>query len=341
LSSWKRRRESRESLLASAGSFVASKRDGASPVAYHVDWFWCDPSGMYFKGWIHCHGKLIKSLAIRIGDDETIVDGFHDRPDVPPFFPDVEVPNACGFEAYVPSIPGKPVLFNIETAEGRFFAPLEIPRRELPPPPTTSPLYGQFIDMVNEQKLTVLELGSRIVGTMTVDNRQIFHGAGRYIGMDIHPSPTVDIVGDVHELSSLVGAASLDAIYSISVFEHLERPWIVAEEMNRALRPGGVVFHSTVHSWPIHEYPNDFWRFSDEGLKVLFGPAFGFEVIGALMTNQVSMYPQYRFAALLHLPMNPGYAESCILSRKIAEIPAHAQRNATDLSDRAREYPLR
>ena len=67
---------------------------------------------------------------------------------------------------------------------------------------------------------------------MTVDNRQILHGAGRYIGRDIHRSPTVDIVGDVHELSSLVGAASSDQIYSISVLS-IWNALIVAEEMMR------------------------------------------------------------------------------------------------------------
>ena len=34
-------------------------------------------------------------------------------------------------------------------------------------------------------------------------------------------------------------------------------------------------------AWPAHAQPNDFWRMSAEGLRVLFGAASGFEVLAA------------------------------------------------------------
>ncbi len=307
------------------------------PLTYHFDWFWCDASGMYFRGYIFAKNSRIVKFSIRIGEDVTEVAAFQNRTDVPPHFPAWGVPDDCGFEVYAPGLPGKQVFFDITTLDATFSALIEIPRRSLPEPPPVSLLNDQFIRMVNEQHLVVLELGARIVGAASIDNRQKFHGAARYIGMDVHPSPQVDLVGDVHQLVSLVGENTLDAIYSVAVLEHLERPWVVAEQMNRALRPGGLVFHSTVHSWPIHEQPNDFWRFSDEGLKVLFGPAFGFEVLGANMADPVNIYPQFRVKPVLQLPLNPGYAESCILARKVGGVTPDL---APDPA-RAQAYPVR
>jgi hypothetical protein len=313
----------------------------AGPFAYHLDAFWCDPSGMYFKGWIHGYGKQIETLEIQIGEDRAALEAFHDRPDVAPHYPGFAVPQACGFELYVPSVPGHPASFELTTPAGRFSVPIVLPRRELPPASPRNALHRQFVETVNREKLTLLELGARLVGPESKDKRQTFHGAGRYIGMDVHPGPMVDIVGDAHELSALTGAAALDAIYSVSVLEHLECPWIVAQEMNRALKTGGLVFHSTLHSWPLHEEPNDFWRFSDEALKVLFGPRFGFEVIGASMMNPVNIYPQFRYGHYLSLPSHQGFAEASILARKVAELPERSHPAGDAFGQRARQYPLR
>ena len=209
------------------------------------------------------NGIVIRTLSVVVDDDCALVE-WHDRADVLTYYPDADP--RCGFEVYVPCRPCQPAYFHIEEATGiRSIVAIKFPQRNLATPSPTS-LYKDFISRVNAENLSILEIGSRIVGPMSKDNREVFSGASRYIGLDIHPSPTVDIVGDVHELSELVGRESVDALYSLSVLEHLAMPWIVAREMNRTLKLGGLVFHSTVHSWPLHEQPNDFWRFSDEGL---------------------------------------------------------------------------
>ncbi len=41
------------------------------------------------------------------------------------------------------------------------------------------------------------------------------------------------------------------------------------------------------------------------------------------------------------MPLNPGDAEACILSRKVAELPRHSQGGGEDVSERARLYPFR
>ena len=43
------------------------------------------------------------------------------------------------------------------------------------------------------------------------------------------------------------------------------------------------------------------------------------------MNCPVIIHPDFRSDALLQVPLNPGFAESCILSRKIGEVPERAE----------------
>lgn len=122
----------------------------------------------------------------------------------------------------------------------------------------------------------VLEIGSRQV--TGVSRRELFADSVEYLGFDVHHGPGVDVTGDAHELASYFQDASMDAILSISVFEHLAFPWKVAMEINRVLKPGGVCYVSTHPCWPTHELPWDFWRFPLAGLRLLFSEPTGFRV---------------------------------------------------------------
>jgi SAM-dependent methyltransferase len=115
------------------------------------------------------------------------------------------------------------------------------------------------------------------------DRRHIFPNAKSYVGFDIHDGLGVDVTGDAHELSRHFPAGSFDAVFSISVFEHLAFPWKVALEINQVLRPGGICYVSTHPVWPRHELPWDFWRFPPAGLELLFSEATGFR---SLMVQQ-------------------------------------------------------
>lgn len=81
----------------------------------------------------------------------------------------------------------------------------------------------------------------------------------------------VDIVTDAHHLD--FPSDVFDAVIAVSVWEHLKRPWIAAYEVARVLRPGGHAYVATHQSFPIHGYPDDYWRFTDAGLDLLFADA--------------------------------------------------------------------
>ncbi|MCH2166567.1 MAG: class I SAM-dependent methyltransferase [Oceanicola sp.] len=61
-----------------------------------------------------------------------------------------------------------------------------------------------------------------------------------------------------------------DAIFSISVMEHVAQPWLAAEHMLRILKPGGVMFHVAPFSYFYHGAPADFWRYTPDGFEALF-----------------------------------------------------------------------
>jgi ubiquinone/menaquinone biosynthesis C-methylase UbiE len=46
------------------------------------------------------------------------------------------------------------------------------------------------------------------------------------------------------------------------VLEHVRRPWIAINEMHRILQPDGYILITTLFSFHIHGYPDDYWRFT-------------------------------------------------------------------------------
>ena len=88
------------------------------------------------------------------------------------------------------------------------------------------------------------------------------------IAVDLDPARKPDIIGDAHNLP--FGDGEVDAILSTDVFEHLKDPVRAVSEMKRVLKKGGKVIFVTRFIFPIHDSPNDFWRFTKYGLMELF-----------------------------------------------------------------------
>lgn len=88
-----------------------------------------------------------------------------------------------------------------------------------------------------------------------------------YVGCDIREGPGVDRILDLHNIDLPDGSVGTGLI--LDTLEHVEFPRRALKEIYRILRPGGLVVVSSVMYFPIHDYPNDFWRFTPEGLKSL------------------------------------------------------------------------
>lgn len=86
--------------------------------------------------------------------------------------------------------------------------------------------------------------------------------------VDIDPARKPDIVADAHSLPFKDGEFAL--VLCTEVLEHTKRPDIVADELMRVLKPGGILVLTTRFVYPIHDSPADFFRFTKYGLRELF-----------------------------------------------------------------------
>lgn len=147
------------------------------------------------------------------------------------------------------------------------------------PVPLQFDLWDWLANIGNKTGVEVLEVGSReVVGKSLCKERL---GRANYTGFDFHAGPNVDVVGDAHRLSGFFPDKKFDVVYSAAVFEHLAMPWVVAEEISRVLRVGGVACVATHFSFSEHEMPWHFFQFNSTGLEVLFNANLGFETVAA------------------------------------------------------------
>lgn len=100
-----------------------------------------------------------------------------------------------------------------------------------------------------------------------------------YLTQDVrqNKSKTIDYVGEIEAGLKGVRSSSFDYILCTQVLEHLREPQKAFVEFKRLLRPGGRLFLTTNFVYQIHMEPNDYFRFTEHGLRYL-GCKNGFEI---------------------------------------------------------------
>ena len=86
------------------------------------------------------------------------------------------------------------------------------------------------------------------------------------VGVDMIAGPGVDVVADL-EMETIGMFAHIECM---SVLEHCRRPWLMAANLERMLEPGGTIYVTAPFVWRVHGYPDDYWRFTINGIKSLF-----------------------------------------------------------------------
>jgi SAM-dependent methyltransferase len=131
-------------------------------------------------------------------------------------------------------------------------------------------LYGVVADLVARIPLCepIVEFGSMQVETgQPNDLRPLFSGR-TFLGTDFRAGPGVDRVEDLRALSFADG--EVGTALCLETLEHCADPLAAARELRRVVSPdGGICLITSVMLMGIHGYPDDYWRFTPEGLRVL------------------------------------------------------------------------
>ncbi|MDZ4817806.1 MAG: class I SAM-dependent methyltransferase [Planctomycetota bacterium] len=114
----------------------------------------------------------------------------------------------------------------------------------------------------------VLEIGSKNYGN-TSSFRQTFTTVP-YVGVDLADGLGVDVVADLTAGIGTLPENHFALAICCSVLEHVHKPWLMAENIARLVRPGGQLYVSVPWVWRYHPYPDDYFRFSFRAIKSLF-----------------------------------------------------------------------
>lgn len=134
----------------------------------------------------------------------------------------------------------------------------------------------------------IYDFSSEAAGRVPANAQLLDAGAGQgrfkadfthaqYTGVDLTVGDmrwdysNLDAISDLTRLP--FASDSFDAVICFQVLEHVPEPKAVIREIQRVLRPGGMLFLSAPQSWCQHQKPYDYFRYTSFGLRHLFSEA--------------------------------------------------------------------
>ena len=177
-----------------------------------------------------------------------------------------------------------------------------------------------YVGLLNLSKLLRETIGNRLV--QKANNTILDLGCGdkpyqpffglqysSYIGVDITSDSLADVLASCENLP--FKSASFDFCLFTQVYEHVSAPRQTAREVFRVLKENGILLLSTHAVAPVHNYPADYWRWTDQGLKMMLKEYFPeidvYEIVTPLETIfQLSLLylPNNKFGSLCAMFLN-------------------------------------
>jgi hypothetical protein len=270
---------------------------------------------LYAQGWAFHLGLRLRSLYVQLPDGTLIKTSGYGlaSPDVSAVHGDRA--SACRFsiEVEIPSAEEALRSKLLFRGRGRSVV-IEAPTEELALDPFHQ-LFPKFHHMVRAMGTPkVVEIGSRARSGI-VNTAWLPQGAS-YVGFDIVDGPNVEVVGDAHEIGKHFEPSSIDAVFAISTLEHLAMPWQVIAQLNSVMRRGGLAYFASHQTWPLHDSPWDFWRFSTGAWRALLNRDTGFEVVEVAMGDRAAIVAEYLSPATANLDAQPALLGSAVIARK-------------------------
>lgn len=195
--------------------------------------------------------------------------------------------------------------------------------------------YWQYVNPIIEelkqkQNGRVLEIGSRARSGISRKNQFKPNMNWEYVGFDIYNGENVDVIGDGHCISSYFPNEHFDFVVSIAVLEHIMIPWKLSIELNKIMKVGSIGIFITHQTYPVHDMPWDFWRFSDKSWDAIFNKYTGFQILNTKMLE-----PAYIVSKVIHQALDHqdymGYQCSLVIFKKIGNTDLSWNVNINDI----------
>ena len=139
---------------------------------------------------------------------------------------------------------------------------------------------GHFVPLRHQKETRVRgspfsEAFHELMATVPQDGVLVDLGGGnrqlddpRYVNIDYADYPEADIIADATKLP--IRDASVDAVYSSGVFEHIGDPFKAAAEVARILKPGGTAIIGWAFMQPVHSEGQHFYNATRWGVERAF-----------------------------------------------------------------------
>jgi SAM-dependent methyltransferase len=126
---------------------------------------------------------------------------------------------------------------------------------------TTNPCSEEYFSIIQETSPgLILDIGAGNPAESEQFPNMVLHEIVQYANTDV-----VSIYRRLPYKNS-----TFDAVISKAVFEHIPRPWEMADEIYRVLKPGGLIRVDTAFMYPLHGDPCHYFNMTEEGINEIF-----------------------------------------------------------------------
>jgi len=159
-------------------------------------------------------------------------------------------------------------------------------------------IFERWARQLPTARLAVLDVGGRIQPYRPL----IADRVGAYVAIDLVRTAQVNVIGRAESLP--FADACFDLVLSTQVLQYIAEPGLVAREVARVLKPGGVFWLSVPSAYP-NDAAEECWRFLPAGLRHILSPfqqveivAEGSSVAGFFRTANVYLHLLAHFSVM-------------------------------------------
>lgn len=180
----------------------------------------------------------------------------------------------------------------------------------------THPYSNRVLEIINQHKKgIVLDFGCG-----NIDDNLVFDNV---IGLDVACYKNTDMIVSTDVLPFFDN--TFDAIVSQATFEHIRKPWLVADELYRILKPTGHLYVETAFMQPYHGDPSHYFNMTKNGFKEIF-EKFKIQKLGIAPHQHMSWSLEMQIQSILPFLTNQmiknefkGFLEFVVQNRELMD----------------------